>query len=177
MYDSWDWIEFVCFWYRFWEIGWIVENVDEWVVDFMFCVVHDDMMDIRPVNVFVNQFGWLGDQNWVFGWKWGLKIVVLETAQMNTRSSEQTVAQASDTVPAQNWNLPVRSSVPQANSKRAKPDVTTFWSLKRAARRLSEQREFLSRILKIVVRSSEPYASCKRAKPKLSSFGSLKRAV
>jgi len=29
------------------------------------------MLYIRPVNVSVNQFGWLGDQNWVFGWKRG----------------------------------------------------------------------------------------------------------
>jgi len=31
--------------------------------------------------------------------------------------------------------IAVRSSEPQANSKRAKPNVTTFWSLKRATRR------------------------------------------
>ena len=62
-----------------------------------FCVVLSIMLYIEPVNNCSDSFWVIGDQKWVFGWKWGLKIVGFETAQMSIRSSEQTVAQASDT--------------------------------------------------------------------------------
>jgi len=40
-----------------------------------FWVVFDDMLCIEPVNFIMTHLGWLGDQNWVFGWKRGLRIV------------------------------------------------------------------------------------------------------
>jgi len=71
-----DWICVVLV--RFWEYDELLKMLMNMLLITCFCDVLSDMMYIRPVNVFVNHFGWLGDQNWVFGWKWGLKIVVLK---------------------------------------------------------------------------------------------------
>jgi len=80
-------------------------------------------------------------------------------------------------VVAQNCYLTVRSSVSQANAKRAKSKLSSFGSLQRSARRLSERPKFCPEPVACERRSSECQASLKRGTFKLSSFGSLKRAM
>jgi len=112
-------------------------------------VVYDVLLYIEPITNVANHFGWLGDQNGVFGWERVLGIVVFELPdEASLKRSYPSLKRAAFVV-AQNCFALVCSSELQANSKRAKPNVSSFRSLKRDTRRLSEQREFLPKILKI----------------------------
>jgi len=79
----------------------------------------------------------------------GLEIVGYNSAQMSTRSSEIPFAQASNSLLRPVWILAARLSEPRANQERVKSQPSSFASLKRNSRRLSERRQFLPRILEM----------------------------
>ena len=144
-----DWICVVLV--RFWEYDELLKMLVNMLLILCFCVVLSAMMYRRPVNVFVNHFGWLGDQNWVFGWKWGLKPRILKK--------------------------PVRLSERQASCKRTKTWLSTLCLLKRSSRRLSERPKFCPEPVACERRSSERQASLKRGTSQLTWIGSLKRVM
>jgi len=85
MYNFWNWIKSCVL-----ELG--LEKHDEllgwwWICCWIawFYVVLSNTLYIEPINVVANQFGWLRDQNWVFGWKRVEKIVSLKTELMKNR--------------------------------------------------------------------------------------------
>ena len=164
------WVGIGGFWFR-------VKNMINcslcWIMLLMMLLwyVSDALLRIEPMTNVANHFGCLGDQKGVFGWVRGCEIAGFYSAQMNTRSSEPAVAQASQpslkrATPfcAQFRILPVRSSVSQANVKRAKTQLSSFASLKRNSRRLSERRQLCPDFRKLAVHLSEPEASFKRTK-------------
>ncbi len=79
----------------------------------------------------------------------GLEIASWNSAQMSTRSSEIPFAQASNFLQRPVWILAARLSEPRANQERVKSQPSSFASLKRNSRRLSERRQFLPRILEM----------------------------
>ena len=125
---------------RFLKSMWNCKDVDESVVDYMFLWCFEWYDVYKTCKRLCKSFWVIGGSKLGFWMKMGFENRSFETAQMSVRSSEQTVAQASDIVRAQDWNLTVRLSVSQANAKRTKLEVSTFASLKRRTSRLGERR-------------------------------------
>ena len=94
----------------------------------------------EPVNNVSKPFWVIGESKMGFLDGIGLEIVSRNSAQMSTRLSETPFAQASNNLPRPVWILAARLSEPRANQERMKTQPSSFASLKRDFRRLSERR-------------------------------------
>ena len=119
------------------------------VVDSVYLSYFDALVSSEPINLILKSFWVIGELKMGFLDEIGLEIVSYNSAQMSARSSELPVAQASDSLHAQSEILVARLSEPRANPERAKSQPSSFASLKRNTRRLSERRQFLPRILEL----------------------------
>jgi len=110
------------------------------VVDSVYLSYFDALVRSEPINLILKSFRVIGESKMGFLDDIGLENRRLDSAQMSTRSSEVPFAQASNNLPRPVWILAARLSEPRANQERMKTQPSSFASLKRDSRRLSERR-------------------------------------
>ena len=125
-----------------------------------FWIVLSDMLHIEPANIVENHFGWLGDQNWVFGWKRVWEFVNLELPRWSFAQANYPSLKRATIMLARNWKCQFAQASAKRTLSELNPDLRHLCSLKRTGLRSSEKHPDL-----------QHRCSLKRASRRLSEVG------